>query len=63
MPQKYNLKIKIQVELMQKMEESQNLLERLRSEHEALKSIEQNQISDLQQFNGWFMYLQHFSVF
>lgn len=52
MPQKYNLKIKIQVELMQKMEESQNLLERLRSEHEALKSIEQNQISDLQQFNG-----------
>ena len=63
MSQKYKIKTKIQVELMQKMEESQNLLERLRSEHEALKGIEQNQISDLQQFNGWFMNLQYFSVF
>merc|ERR1712130_338711 len=39
-------------QLLQKIEESHLLMERLRSEHDALKKIEQTQNSTLQQLNG-----------
>jgi len=38
-------------QLLQKIAESQALLERLRGEHEALKRIEQNQMTILQEMN------------
>ena len=40
-----------QNQLLQKIAESQALLERLRGEHEALKRIEQNQMTILQEMN------------
>merc|ERR1719370_1713984 len=39
-------------QLIQKIEESHLLLERLRGEHDALRKIEQDQNSTLAQFNG-----------